>query len=95
MLIHRAVLGSIERMSAILIEHFKGKLPFWLSPRQMILIPISDSHIPYAQYVRDQSRESAVCLSGFQKCQKVSQTVPLKFFPLQAQHIDYIYIGTY
>lgn len=42
-LVHRAVLGSVERMMALLIEHYNGKWPFWLSPRQVILLPINDS----------------------------------------------------
>jgi hypothetical protein len=53
-IIHRAVLGSIERMTAILLEHFKGKLPMWLSPRQIMVVPISEAFLPYAKYVRDQ-----------------------------------------
>ncbi|KAI3944482.1 hypothetical protein MKW92_044966 [Papaver armeniacum] len=52
-MIHRAVLGSLERMLAILLEHFKGKWPFWLSPRQAIVCPISKKFIPYAQQVKD------------------------------------------
>jgi len=39
--IHRAILGSVERMSAILIEHYAGKWPFWLSPRQVMVVPVS------------------------------------------------------
>jgi threonyl-tRNA synthetase len=41
-LIHRAVLGSVERMMALLIEHYNGKWPFWLQPRQMIILTIND-----------------------------------------------------
>ncbi|CAI9101279.1 OLC1v1038567C1 [Oldenlandia corymbosa var. corymbosa] len=40
-MIHRAILGSVERMFAILLEHYKGKWPFWLSPRQAIVCPVS------------------------------------------------------
>jgi len=50
-MIHRAILGSVERFSAILIEHFSGKLPFWCSPRQIIVIPIHEDHLEYAQKV--------------------------------------------
>eukprot|EP00922_Rhytidocystis_sp_ex-Travisia-forbesii_P039365 GHVS01058540.1.p1 GENE.GHVS01058540.1~~GHVS01058540.1.p1 ORF type:complete len:578 (+),score=49.20 GHVS01058540.1:40-1734(+) len=50
-MIHRAILGSIERMVAVLIEHTAGKFPFWLSPRQAIVLPISDKHNEYAQWV--------------------------------------------
>lgn len=41
-MIHRAILGSVERMMAILTEHTGGKWPFWVSPRQFILIPMSN-----------------------------------------------------
>ncbi|KAI9504058.1 hypothetical protein BX070DRAFT_211507 [Coemansia spiralis] len=58
-MIHRAVLGSMERMLAILIEHWGGKWPFWVSPRQAIVIPTTtnDSEgmiAKYAQKVRDE-----------------------------------------
>ncbi|KUJ24179.1 class II aaRS and biotin synthetase, partial [Mollisia scopiformis] len=42
-LIHRAVLGSVERIMALLIEHYNGRWPYWLNPRQVILITINDS----------------------------------------------------
>ena len=41
-IIHRAILGSVERMFAILTEHFAGKWPYWLSPRQVMIVPISE-----------------------------------------------------
>ncbi|GAB4858821.1 hypothetical protein Ancab_010299 [Ancistrocladus abbreviatus] len=53
-MIHRAVLGSVERMFAILLEHYKGKWPFWLSPRQAIVCTVSEKSEPYALNVRDQ-----------------------------------------
>ncbi|PON44620.1 Threonine-tRNA ligase, class IIa [Parasponia andersonii] len=53
-MIHRAILGSVERMFAILLEHYKGKWPFWLSPRQAIVCPVSEKSQPYALKVRDQ-----------------------------------------
>ena len=51
-IIHRAILGSVERMFAILTEHFAGKWPFWLSPRQVMLVPISEASRGYATEVR-------------------------------------------
>ncbi|KAJ1651272.1 hypothetical protein IWQ61_008122 [Dispira simplex] len=52
-IIHRAVLGSVERMMAILIEHYAGKWPFWLSPRQAMVIPVGGTKfLPYAQQVQ-------------------------------------------
>lgn len=50
-MIHRAILGSIERFTAILTEHFAGKWPFWLSPRQVIVIPVAAPFKAYAQEV--------------------------------------------
>ena len=51
-LIHRAVLGSVERMIAILTEHFAGKWPFFLSPRQAQVVPVSKIYIDYALEVQ-------------------------------------------
>ncbi|CAG8664212.1 4903_t:CDS:2, partial [Paraglomus occultum] len=53
-MIHRAVLGSVERMVAILTENFGGKWPFWLSPRQVIVIPVAPKFNDYAQKVADE-----------------------------------------
>lgn len=47
-IIHRAILGSVERMIAILTESYAGKWPFWLSPRQAITIPVAPPHNDYA-----------------------------------------------
>lgn len=51
-IIHRAILGSVERFIAIVIEHTAGKLPFWISPRQAIVLPVSDKFNTYANYVQ-------------------------------------------
>ncbi len=50
-MVHRAILGSVERMSAILTEHFGGKWPLWLSPRQVMVLPVSHKFDEYADYV--------------------------------------------
>lgn len=50
-LIHRAILGSIERFFGVLIEHYKGNFPFWLAPEQIRILPISDKHLAYAETV--------------------------------------------
>ena len=47
--IHRAMLGSIERFIGILLEHTNGDLPFWLAPKQVNIIPISDKHQNYSE----------------------------------------------
>ncbi|TGY90414.1 threonine--tRNA ligase [Marinicauda algicola] len=51
--IHRAPLGSHERFTAFLIEHYAGKFPCWLAPVQAMVIPIADRHEDYARQVRD------------------------------------------
>lgn len=51
-MIHRAVLGSFERMIGILTEHFAGKWPFWLSPRQVLVVPVMPAVNEYAQEVQ-------------------------------------------
>lgn len=56
-MIHRAILGSVERFIAILTEHFAGKWPFWLSPRQVMVVPVSTDNYKYAQAVADQLHE--------------------------------------
>jgi len=52
-MIHRALLGAIERFFAILIEHYRGSLPVWLAPTQVTILPISDSYVQYAEQVRE------------------------------------------
>ena len=51
-MIHRAVLGSVERMSAVLSEHWGGKWPFWLSPRQASIVPVDPKFNDYAYEVQ-------------------------------------------
>jgi len=53
LMIHRALLGAIERFFAILIEHYKGNLPTWLAPIQAKILPLSNSYMPYAQKIHE------------------------------------------
>lgn len=52
-ILHRAILGSVERMTGVLCEHFGGKWPFWLSPRQCMVVPVSEDAFEYAKYVKE------------------------------------------
>ncbi|ORC84121.1 threonyl-tRNA synthetase [Trypanosoma theileri] len=52
-MIHRAIFGSLERCIAILCEHYGGEWPLWLSPRQIIVVPVSAENTAYAKSVRD------------------------------------------
>lgn len=56
-ILHRAIFGSLERFIAVLIEHYAGFWPFWLSPRQSIVIPVSEKFLGYAKQVREKLRE--------------------------------------
>lgn len=57
-MLHRVVLGSIERFISILIEHFKGAFPFWLSPIQVLIVNITDKQIDYSKNVAQVLREN-------------------------------------
>ncbi len=52
-MVHRAIIGSMERFLGVLIEHYGGAFPLWLAPVQAVIIPIADRHIDYALEVRD------------------------------------------
>ncbi len=56
-MIHRALLGSLERFFGILVEHYNGNFPLWLAPVQVVLIPIADRHNPYAEKLRHRCKE--------------------------------------
>ena len=57
----RAILGSVERMIAVLTENFGGKWPFWLSPRQTMVVPVGPPLNQYAQEVRDNLKSNGYC----------------------------------
>src|SRR5947207_6154364 len=59
-MVHRALYGSIERLFGVLIEHYAGAFPVWLSPVQVVMIPIAERHVEYANKVAAQLRESNV-----------------------------------
>ena len=56
-MLHRAILGSFERFIGILIEHYSGSLPVWLSPVQAVVLNITDKHSKYSLKVRDSLRK--------------------------------------
>ena len=59
-MVHRALLGSLERFFGVLIEHYAGAFPVWLSPVQVALIPIADRHVDYAKAVSEQLRKAGL-----------------------------------
>ena len=59
-MVHRALYGSVERFFGVLIEHYAGAFPVWLSPVQVAMIPIAERHVAYAQKVADQLKAAGV-----------------------------------
>lgn len=59
-IIHRAILGSLERFIALLIEHYSGKLPVWISPVQVVLMTIADRHTNYAKKLEEELKNSNI-----------------------------------
>jgi threonyl-tRNA synthetase len=60
LMVHRALYGSVERFFGVLIEHYAGAFPVWLSPVQAVMIPIAERHVDYANQVAAQLREIGV-----------------------------------
>jgi threonyl-tRNA synthetase len=60
LMVHRALYGSIERFFGVLIEHYAGAFPVWLAPVQVVLIPITERHVEYANKVAAQLNEAGV-----------------------------------
>jgi threonyl-tRNA synthetase len=59
-MIHRALLGSMERFIGVLTEHYGGAFPLWLAPVQAVLIPITDRNIPYVQQAAERLKEAGI-----------------------------------
>jgi threonyl-tRNA synthetase len=59
-MIHRAILGTLERFSAVLIEHYAGAFPLWLSPEQVRLLPVADRHVGYARELAERFRDTGL-----------------------------------
>ncbi|KAG7883224.1 hypothetical protein KL935_000151 [Ogataea polymorpha] len=52
-MVHRAVFGSVERFMALLMDEYEGKWPFWLSPRQAVIIPVNETHLEYSRGIQE------------------------------------------
>lgn len=86
-MIHRAIYGSLERFFGILLEHYKGNLPFWLAPVQIKILPIADAQQPYAQTVFNHIKEFARALID-----ESSDPLSGKIKTAQLQHIPWMLI---
>jgi threonyl-tRNA synthetase len=59
-MIHRAILGSLERFIAIITENFAGKWPFWLNPKQVMVIPVAMKYAEYANSVAQKFKDAGL-----------------------------------
>ncbi|HEY7667595.1 MAG TPA: threonine--tRNA ligase [Actinomycetota bacterium] len=59
-MVHRAILGSLERFSGVLIEHYAGAFPLWLSPEQIRFVPVADRHVPHCESLAERAREAGL-----------------------------------
>jgi threonyl-tRNA synthetase len=87
-MLHRVILGSVERFMGILIEHFAGKFPLWISPVQLIILPISDIHLDYAKEVYLKLKKENFRVEIDDK----SQTMNKKVRNAQLRKINYIIV---
>jgi len=74
-MIHRALLGSMERFAGILIEHYAGRFPVWLAPVQAIVLPVSDRHEEYAGRVASELREAGVRVEVDDRSESVGKKI--------------------
>lgn len=87
-MIHRAILGSLERFIAVLTEHYAGKFPLWLSPVQVIILTIADRHASYAEKIRKQFFDAGVRVEVDSR----GESIPKKVREAQLQKIPYILV---
>ncbi|EIM87343.1 threonyl-tRNA synthetase [Stereum hirsutum FP-91666 SS1] len=87
-IVHRAILGSLERFIAIITEHFAGKWPFWLSPRQVVIVPVAAPFNDYA--VEIQSKLSALGL--WVDVDTGGDTLPKKIRNGETSHYNFILV---
>ncbi len=87
-MVHRTVLGSLERFLASLIEHYGGAFPVWLAPLQVIMIPVADRHLDYAHKLEAELKNVGVRV----KVDARSETVNLKIRQAQLNKIPYMLV---
>nr|WP_320050760.1 threonine--tRNA ligase [uncultured Desulfuromonas sp.] len=87
-MVHRVILGSIERFIGILIEHFSGNFPLWISPVQAVVINVTDSQLDYTQKVTDQLRNAGVRVQSDVRNEKLG----FKIREAQMQKIPYMLV---
>jgi threonyl-tRNA synthetase len=87
-MVHRAIYGTYERFMAVLVEHYAGAFPFWLSPVQVVVVPIADRHNDYARSVAE-----PLLAAGFRvEVDERRETMRAKIRDAQSQQVPYMLI---
>jgi len=87
-MLHRTILGSIERFLGILIEHFAGAFPVWLSPVQVAVLPVAERHVPYAREIADLLAQQDIRV----ECDEENATLGAKIRKAELGKIPYILV---
>ena len=87
-MVHRAVLGSLDRFIGILIEHYAGKFPTWLAPVQVIILPLADRFNDYGEQIRKKYHEHGIRVQFDNR----SESLNRKIREAELQHIPYILV---
>ena len=87
-MLHRALMGSLERFFGCLIEHYAGAFPLWLAPVQVVLLPITDNHAEYADKIAQQLEESGIRVEKDLRNEKIG----FKIREAQLQKIPYMIV---
>ena len=87
-MLHRALMGSLERFFGCLIEHYAGAFPLWLAPVQIILLPITDNHTEYTDKIAEELEESGIRVEKDLRNEKIG----FKIREAQLQKIPYMVV---
>ncbi|MBC7237449.1 MAG: threonine--tRNA ligase, partial [Chloroflexi bacterium] len=87
-MVHRALLGSLERFFGVLIEHYAGAFPLWLAPVQARVIPIADRHTPYAREVAARLKAAGLVI----EVDEGSERMNAKIRAAQLEKIPYMLV---
>lgn len=87
-MVHRVILGSIERFIGVLIEHFAGNFPLWISPVQAVIVTVTENQVPFAKEVYKLLREAGIRIQSDLRNEKLS----FKIREAQLQKVPYMLV---
>ena len=87
-MVHRVILGAIERFIGVLIEHYAGNFPLWLSPVQGIILTVTDNQVPYAREVFSSLREAGIRVQNDFRNEKLG----FKIREAQLQRVPFMFV---